>query len=480
MAIRKRIISIILTMTLALTMGGFTAFAGTSTVQAASTASKYIIKVNKARNVATVYQKTNGRYVPIRAMLTSCGKTGYSTPSGTFRMGFKNRWRKIGGPSMGGYCYGQYVCQITGGYLFHSVWYTTKNKKTQPAAQFNVLGKNASHGCVRLSCIDAKWVYDHCKSGTKIVIYSSSKSGPLGRPKKVYSNGGWDPTDPTNPHFKLKPTIIISKKKDKTVEYKSSYSLLGYVKAINKYACENITSELKIIAIRIWKNSAWTGSDFRTGSKLKTNQLGKYRITYHVKDKYCGKAKKNFYLSIRDTAKPIITAANRTVPVDSINAVSGVSAKQVSGASRTSAIMVYIKAPGAAKYKSMRYDEAKTYVFSEEGNYSVKYTAKSKYAPYKAATPKIITISAWKDAEISTSIDLTNSEANAVTDNDSLIKVLQSKIKVIDKGSKVTSPAITIAGTWTRIVNGDIVTVSYKGANGRTVTQQITVNVATE
>ena len=256
---------------------------------------------------------------------------------------------------------------------------------------------------------------------------------------------------------------------------------MGYVKAINKYACENITSELKIIAIRIWKNSAWTGSDFRTGSKLKTNQLGKYRITYHVKDKYCGKAKKNFYLSVRDTKAPIITAANRTVPVDSINAVSGVSAKQVSGASRTSAIMVYIKAPGAAKYKSMRYDEAKTYIFSEEGNYSVKYTAKSKYAPYKTAA-KIITISsAWKDAEISpTSITLTNSEANAVTDNDSLIKVLQSKIKVIDKGSTVTSPAITIAGTWTRIVNGDIVTVSYKGANGRTVTQQITVNVATE
>ena len=33
------------------------------------------------------------------------------------------------------------------------------------------LGINASHGCVRLSIENAKWIYDTIPSGTKVIVY---------------------------------------------------------------------------------------------------------------------------------------------------------------------------------------------------------------------------------------------------------------------------------------------------------------------
>ena len=36
--------------------------------------------------------------------------------------------------------------------------------------QYNKLGQQASAGCIRLAVTDAKWIYDHCRLGTKVVI----------------------------------------------------------------------------------------------------------------------------------------------------------------------------------------------------------------------------------------------------------------------------------------------------------------------
>lgn len=54
-------------------------------------------------------------------------------------------------------------------YLFHSVPVDEQgNYKLDEAAK---LGKQpASHGCVRLSVPDAKWLYDQLPVGTKIII----------------------------------------------------------------------------------------------------------------------------------------------------------------------------------------------------------------------------------------------------------------------------------------------------------------------
>ena len=153
----------------------------------------YVIKVNKQMNTVTVYAKDgkNGYIIPVKAFVCS---VGYDTPIGTFRTPHKYRWHELMGP-----CWGQWCTRITGGILFHSVWYSsTNNNNTLSVSSYNKLGSIASHGCVRLTAGDAKWIYDNCDLGTKVVIYNDSNPGPLGKPTahKLESWHTWDPTDP--------------------------------------------------------------------------------------------------------------------------------------------------------------------------------------------------------------------------------------------------------------------------------------------
>ena len=161
--------------------------------------SSYVIKVNKPMNAVTVYiQYGDGSYtVPLVAFICS---TGADTPTGTFYTPDKWRWLRMMGPS-----WGQWVTQISGDYLFHSVYYnSTNNNNTLSVSAYNNLGRQVSHGCIRLTAGDAKWIYDHCSLGTKVVIYSDTSSyGPIGRPTayKLPSWHTWDPTDP-NMYYK--------------------------------------------------------------------------------------------------------------------------------------------------------------------------------------------------------------------------------------------------------------------------------------
>ena len=162
-------------------------------------ASSYVIKVNKPMNAVTVYiQYGDGSYtVPLVAFICS---TGADTPTGTFYTPDKWRWLRMMGPS-----WGQWVTQITGDYLFHSVYYNSANNNNAlSVSAYNNLGKQVSHCCIRLKAGDAKWIYDHCALQTKVVIYSDrSTYGPLGRPTayKLPSWHTWDPTDP-NMYYK--------------------------------------------------------------------------------------------------------------------------------------------------------------------------------------------------------------------------------------------------------------------------------------
>lgn len=155
--------------------------------------SSYVIKVNKKKNVVTVYAKdgSKGYIIPVKSMICSAGN---ATPIGTYNTQAKYRWRTLIGP-----CYGQWCTRIVDGFLFHSVYYNSyNNNKTLSVSAYNKLGTTCSHGCVRLTAGDAKWIYDNCKLKTKVVIYSSSDPGPFGKPTayKLSSSHTWDPTDP--------------------------------------------------------------------------------------------------------------------------------------------------------------------------------------------------------------------------------------------------------------------------------------------
>lgn len=157
--------------------------------------SSYYIKVNRTTCTVTVYAKdgSNGYIIPVKVFACSVGLSSTPTPTGTFTTSDKYRWHTLMGPS-----YGQYCTRITDGILFHSVAGYNMTSYNISASAYNKLGEPASHGCVRLTVADAKWIYDYCKSGTTVKIFDSTASGPFPKPStiKIPSTQNWDPTDP--------------------------------------------------------------------------------------------------------------------------------------------------------------------------------------------------------------------------------------------------------------------------------------------
>lgn len=245
---------------------------GVRTVKSTDAASNYpyMIKVNKQQNCVTIYGKdSKGKYtVPVKAMICS---TGADTPLGTYRTPARYRWKILLED-----VWGQYSTRITGGILFHSVWYYKQDPSTLSATQYNKLGTMCSHGCIRLTVADAKWIYDNCPIGTTVTIYNSKDPGPLGKPVaiKLPANTGWDPTDvyyKSNPFNNKKPSI--SGAKNKTVKVGDQVDLLKGVTAKNTTGF-SITSRIKV------------------SGKVNTKKTGKYKITYTVTDEIGRTAKK--------------------------------------------------------------------------------------------------------------------------------------------------------------------------------------------
>ena len=45
-------------------------------------------------------------------------------------------------------------------------------------SSFNALGKRASHGCIRLTLPDAKWIYNNCGAGVQVWIHDDGEKDP--------------------------------------------------------------------------------------------------------------------------------------------------------------------------------------------------------------------------------------------------------------------------------------------------------------
>lgn len=153
-----------------------------------------VLYVSKAKQYVTAYLRDGSVYIPFRTMICSTAAYSPNTPTGTFHTKGKYRWHTLIGD-----CYGQWCTRIVNGILFHSVFYTRYgNNHTLSVAAYNKLGQPASHGCVRVNCNGAKWIYDHCKIGTTVVIHNRSGYEPMKKPasKKLAASHTWDPTDP--------------------------------------------------------------------------------------------------------------------------------------------------------------------------------------------------------------------------------------------------------------------------------------------
>lgn len=157
----------------------------------------YMLRVDRRRNQITVYARdTSGQYnIPVVAMPCSVGLPATPTPTGTFRGTRAGRWQILMGPS-----WGQYATLVSepNGIFIHSVSGAVANPYSLPANEWNKLGREAaSHGCIRVAVIDAKWIYENC-NGATIEVQDYSYAGPFDHKayRQITAAYNWDPTDP--------------------------------------------------------------------------------------------------------------------------------------------------------------------------------------------------------------------------------------------------------------------------------------------
>ncbi len=129
----------------------------------------YVLKVSTDDQRVYVYAPDrDGEYTDlVRTMKCSTGRNGSPTPKGTYTDTAQGaRWhffKKFN-------CWAQYAFYIEGDIMFHSVLYSQKGGKVTQSS-VNHLGSKASHGCVRLSVEDAKWIWNNCPNSTKVIVY---------------------------------------------------------------------------------------------------------------------------------------------------------------------------------------------------------------------------------------------------------------------------------------------------------------------
>lgn len=97
----------------------------------------------------------------------------------------------------------QYGIQITGSIFFHSLpSYSGAINSGLKISDINAMGQAASHGCVRLFCMDAKWIYDRLNTGGSIEVRQNRGKEFKNLPAHLYylrlkaGAPKWDPTDP--------------------------------------------------------------------------------------------------------------------------------------------------------------------------------------------------------------------------------------------------------------------------------------------
>lgn len=133
----------------------------------------YRITVDLKWQVVMVYrQDENGKYtIPVRYMICSSGADKSQTPTGTFKM---RDYRVRNSIFNNTDSYAQYWSLITGRIYFHSILYSSLNASDYTTASWKALGTNVSHGCIRLTVPDARWIWYNCAPGTVVEIRRGS------------------------------------------------------------------------------------------------------------------------------------------------------------------------------------------------------------------------------------------------------------------------------------------------------------------
>lgn len=131
-------------------------------IQGTSSATNYLIAVDTSRCIVGIYSGSQGNWSLTRAHACGPGAPGSPTVKGNFTVTGKGY---VFGNEKGYSCY--YWTQFYGNYLFHSILYYPGTFRVKDPT----MGRQVSHGCVRLELENAKWIYDNIPYGTRVVVY---------------------------------------------------------------------------------------------------------------------------------------------------------------------------------------------------------------------------------------------------------------------------------------------------------------------
>lgn len=131
---------------------------------------KYLIAVSRELNRLCLYEGKKGNWILKDYWMVSTGRPENGsiskTPTGSWLMPKEdNHLGYIGGHK-------DYTCWYATRFykrcFFHSVTYepASKVQKQDPR-----LGMNISDGCIRMDIDNAKWIYDNCHTGTRVIVY---------------------------------------------------------------------------------------------------------------------------------------------------------------------------------------------------------------------------------------------------------------------------------------------------------------------
>ena len=117
---------------------------------------------SKERNKYTyIFKKDNGGWGQLYKWQCTIGKPETPTITGIFYISGRK-------PSFGTDEYSvKYATRIKGGYYYHSVLYDSTGSYIIDGR----LGEALSHGCIRLSTENAKWIYDNIPDTTTVIIH---------------------------------------------------------------------------------------------------------------------------------------------------------------------------------------------------------------------------------------------------------------------------------------------------------------------
>lgn len=123
---------------------------------------QYLINVNINNQKTYIYIGKKNNWSLVKTCPCSTGASGEETPTGSFTTMEKGEWFFSNKYNQGG----KYWTQIVGDILFHSVPFS-RDKST---VLDYTLNKPVSHGCIRLSISDSKWIYNNIPKGSKVII----------------------------------------------------------------------------------------------------------------------------------------------------------------------------------------------------------------------------------------------------------------------------------------------------------------------